>query len=346
MSTTAIATPVTPPATSPAAGALPADTAHALHLLRELVRIRRFEERAAELYRAEKVRGFLHLYIGEEAIAVGVMQALGPDDAIVSTYREHGHALARGMNARTIMAELYGKQEGYCQGRGGSMHLFDLDTRFYGGDAIVGSGLPLALGLALADHMQHRPRVTACFFGDGAVAEGAFHETLNMAALWHLPILFCCENNLYEMGTPLACQHSETNLAAKAAAYRLPACQVDGMNVEAVERAAHDAVQAIRDGAGPQFIEFLTYRFRSHSMFDPDPYRPHAEIAEWMQRCPIKTFTARLLGRHALDDAGLATIEAEVAREVDDAVAFAEAGTWEPVESLTRHVYSDGEAGR
>lgn len=346
MSTTSDVAPVATAAPAPASAASPADSAHALHLLHELVRIRRFEERCAELYRAEKIRGFLHLYIGEEAIAVGVIQALGPEDAIVSTYREHGHALVRGVSARAVMAELYGKQEGCSGGRGGSMHLFDAKTRFYGGHAIVASCLPVALGLALADHMQHRQHVTVCFFGDGAVAEGAFHETLNMAALWHLPILFCCENNLYEMGTPLACQHSETKLAAKAAAYRVPARVVDGMDVEAVEREAHEAVQAIRDGKGPQFVEFLTYRFRSHSMFDPDQYRSRTETAEWLQRCPIKTFTARLRERAVLDDTSMATIEADVLREVDDAVAFAEAGTWEPVESLTRHVYSSGGAGR
>ena len=344
MSTIA-STTMTAPQMPPSSTAAAPNAAHALHLLREMVRIRRFEERSAELYRAEKVRGFLHLYIGQEAIAAGVIQALGPDDAIVSNYREHGHALVRGLSARIVMAELFGKQEGCSHGRGGSMHLFDAKARFYGGSAVVGSYLPIALGLGLADHMQHRNRMTTCFFGDGAVAEGAFHETLNMAALWHLPILFCCENNLYEMGTPLAGQHSETNLAVKAAAYRMPARQVDGMDVEAVEQATREATEAIRAGKGPQFIEFLTYRFRSHSMFDPGEYRSRAEVAEWMQRCPIKTFTARLRERGVLDDAGLAAIEADVTREIDDAVAFAEAGTWEPVESLTRHVYSESKAG-
>ena len=346
MSTTIGATVSAEQAPVPARAEAPPASDHSLRLLHELIRIRRFEERAAELYRAEKVRGFLHLYIGEEAIATGVMQALAPDDAIVSNYREHGHALARGMSARLVMAELYGKQEGCSGGRGGSMHLFDAKARFYGGTAIVANGLPIALGLALADKMQHRRRVTACFFGDGAVAEGAFHETINMAALWQLPVFFCCENNLYEMGTPLARQESETNLAAKAAAYRVPARTVDGMDVEAVEAAARDAAQAIRGGQGPQFIEFLTYRFRSHSLFDPDPYRPRSEIAEWMERCPIRTFTARLRERKVLDDAGLAAIEADVAREIEDAVAFAEAGTWEPAETLTRNVYSASEPGR
>jgi pyruvate dehydrogenase E1 component alpha subunit len=322
-------------------GAQADDRVHALHLLSEMLRIRRFEERCADLYREEKIRGFLHLYIGEEAVAVGVMQALGPEDAIVATYREHGHALVRGVSARAIMAEMYGKQEGCSGGRGGSMHLFDRATRFYGGNAIVSGGLPLAIGLALADKLQHRTRVTACFFGDGAAAEGEFHETLNLAALWRLPVLFCCENNRYAMGTAIERAHSETHLALKAAAYRIPSWDVDGMDVEAVESAARRAADAVRGGEGPHFLELRTYRFRAHSMFDPELYRDKSEVEAWKQRCPVTTYTARLRQRGALDDAGLATIEESVAREVDDAVAFAESGTWEPVESLTRHVYSD-----
>src|SRR5512143_1024205 len=204
---------------------------YALHLLKEMLRIRRFEERCGELYQHEKIRGFLHLYIGEEAVAVGVMQALTSEDAIVATYREHGHALVRGVSARAIMAEMYGKQEGCSGGRGGSMHLFDVATRFYGGNAIVGGGLPLAIGLALADKLQHRARVTACFFGDGAVAEGEFHESLNLAALWRLPVLFCCENNRYAMGTALERAQSQTRLALKAASYEVPAWTIDGMDV-------------------------------------------------------------------------------------------------------------------
>ncbi|HEY7408043.1 MAG TPA: pyruvate dehydrogenase (acetyl-transferring) E1 component subunit alpha [Gemmatimonadaceae bacterium] len=312
-----------------------------LHLLREMLRVRRFEERCAELYKEEKIRGFLHLYIGEEAVAVGVLQALTAEDAIVATYREHGHALVRGMTARSIMAEMYGKQEGCSGGRGGSMHLFDATTRFYGGNAIVGGGLPLAAGLALADKMQKRERVTACFFGDGAVAEGEFHETLNLAALWKLPVLFCCENNLYAMGTALDRAQSETRLALKAAAYRIPSWDVDGMDVEAVERAARSAVAAIRAGEGPHFLELRTYRFRSHSMFDPDLYRPKSEVEEWQKRCPVATYTATLRDRGIVDDSALSEIESDVAREIADAVEYAEAGTWEPVETLTKHVYSD-----
>ncbi len=254
--------------------------------LAQMIRIRRFEERCADLYKVEKIRGFLHLYIGEEAVAVGVMRALRPEDAVVATYREHGHALARGVSAKAVMAEMFGKREGCSGGRGGSMHLFDAATRFFGGNAIVGGGLPLAIGLALADKMQDRGNVTACFFGDGAVAEGEFHESMNLAALWQLPVIFCCENNLYAMGTALARHQSETDLARKAAAYRVPAQAVDGMNVEAVEQAAQIACDAIRRGEGPRFLELRTYRFRAHSMFDPELYRDKVEVAEWMRRAP------------------------------------------------------------
>lgn len=319
---------------------------HALQLLRDMVRIRHFEERCADLYKEEKIRGFLHLYIGEEAIAVGVMQALTPDDAVVATYREHGHALVRGVSARSIMAEMYGKQEGCSGGRGGSMHLFDVQRHFYGGNAIVGGGLPIALGIALADKLQHRARVTACFFGDGAVAEGEFHETLNLAALWRLPILFCCENNQYAMGTALARAQAETNLALKASSYRIPAWDVDGMDVEAVERAAHEAAAAVRAGDGPYFLELRTYRFRAHSMFDPELYRERGEVEAWKKRCPIATYAAELKTRGALDDESLASIESDATREVDDAVAFAESATWEPIETLTRFVYSEAKVAK
>ena len=314
----------------------------ALARLRLMIRIRRFEERCADLYRAEKIRGFLHLYIGEEAIATGVMRCLEPNDNVVATYREHGHALARGVSARAIMAEMYGKQEGCSRGRGGSMHLFDAGTRFLGGNAIVGGGLPLAVGAALADKMRHRHQVTACFFGDGAVAEGEFHESMNLAALWRLPVLFLCENNLYAMGTALARHQSETDLAIKAASYRVPSWPVDGMDVEEVERAARDACTVIRDGDGPLFLELRTYRFRAHSMFDPELYRDKREVEAWLPRCPIATYTAKLRERGMVDDATLALIEADASAEVEDAVAFAEAGTWEPVEALTKWVYSPG----
>jgi pyruvate dehydrogenase E1 component alpha subunit len=317
------------------------DRERALHLLREMLRIRRFEERCVELYSAATIRGFVHLYIGEEAVAVGVMQSLTPTDAVVATYREHGHALARGVPAGEVMAEMYGKVEGASGGRGGSMHIFDAARRFYGGNAIVAGGLPVAGGLALADHMRGRAQVTACFFGEGAVAEGEFHETMNLAALWRLPVLFCCENNLYAMGTALARSEAETDLTVKAAAYGMPARAVDGMDVEAVAEAAHEACEEIRAGGGPVFLELRTYRFRAHSMYDPERYRSHEEVEAWRHRDPISLLTASLSERGLLRPGDVEEIEAAVAAEVDDAVAFAEAGTLEPVADLTRFVHSE-----
>jgi pyruvate dehydrogenase E1 component alpha subunit len=316
---------------------------HGLRLLHEMLRIRRFEEKCAELYSAGKIRGFLHLYIGEEAVAVGAMQALQPDDAVVATYREHGHALARGIAMDRLMAEMYGKQEGCSRGRGGSMHVFDAPTRFYGGNAIVGGGFPIAVGLALADKMQHRPRVTACFFGDGAVAEGEFHESLNLAALWKLPVLFLCENNLYAMGTRLERAQAQTDLAARARSYLVPAEPIDGMDVTAVERAARRAAAAVRSGEGPAFLELRTYRFRAHSMFDAELYRDKSEVERWKQRDPLATFTAALEQQGLATDALLAAIGVSVADEVDQAVQFAEAGTWEPVADLLADVQTPGE---
>jgi len=313
---------------------------HALELLRDMLRIRRFEEKCAELYSATKIRGFLHLYIGQEAIAAGVMRALEPRDAVVATYREHGHALARGIPMTRLMAEMYGKAEGCCRGRGGSMHIFDAATRFYGGNAIVAGALPLAVGLALAEKLRSRNAVTACFFGEGAVAEGEFHESLNLAALWKLPVLFLCENNLYAMGTALARSESETHIARKAQSYNLPAATIDGMDVLAVEAAAAAAVEAIRGDGGPRFLEFATYRFRPHSMFDAELYRDKAEVEEWKKRGPIVTFVAKLKETGLLRDADLASIEAEVEREIAAAVEFAENGTWEPLDDLSRDVYT------
>jgi pyruvate dehydrogenase E1 component alpha subunit len=317
------------------------DRALAVSLLKDMLRIRRFEEKCAELYSAGKIRGFLHLYIGEEAVAAGALRAFGPEDAILATYREHGHALVRGIPAGAVMAEMYGKVEGCSRGRGGSMHIFDAKTRFYGGNAIVAGGLPLAAGFALADKLMRRPRVTACFFGEGAVAEGEFHESLNLAELWKVPALFLCENNLYAMGTALERSEADTDLCEKARSYKVPARSVDGMNVIAVMEATAQAAAAARAGGGPQFIEFRTYRFRAHSMFDAELYRTKAEVEQWKPRCPILTFTNRLKAEGLIDDPALAAIEADVADEIARAVAFAEAGSWEPVEDLARHVYTE-----
>ena len=309
-----------------------------------MIRIRRFEEKCAELYSASKIRGFLHLYIGEEAVAVGTMQALEPDDAVVATYREHGHALIRGVPASGIMAEMYGKQDGCSRGRGGSMHLFDASHRFYGGNAIVGGGLPVAVGLALADKLQGRSRVTACFFGEGAVAEGEFHESMNLAALWKLPVLFCCENNLYAMGTALKRSESEVDLCLKASSYEIPAWPVDGMDVVACEQAARRAALAVRAGEGPCFVEFRTYRFRAHSMFDPQLYRDKQEVETWKHRDPILLYQKTLQEGGLLSDADVKRIEDEAAAEVTRAVEFAEAAAWEPIDTLTKFVYSEKKA--
>ena len=312
-----------------------------LRLLREMLRIRCFEDRCVQLYGEQKIRGFLHLYNGEEAVAVGVMQALAPQDAIVSTYREHGHAIARGVSMDAIMAELFGKRTGASRGRGGSMHIFDAATRFYGGNAIVGGGLPLAVGLALAEKLQQRAAIAACFFGEGAAAEGEFHESLNLAALWRLPVLFLCENNLYAMGTALALSESETDIHMKARSYRMHAESVDGMDVLAVEEAARAAVARIRGGEGPVFLELRTYRFRAHSMFDAQLYRDRKEVEEWQKKGPIITLTTRLKAASLMTEEDYQRLEGEARAEVEAAVRFAEGSEWEPTGDLERFVYAE-----
>jgi pyruvate dehydrogenase E1 component alpha subunit len=330
-----------PPPAGSEPGPVPYALDLALGLLADMVRVRRLEEKSAELYGAGKIRGFLHLYVGEEAVAAGAIRALGADDNVVATYREHGHALLRGTPMGAIMAEMYGKQEGCSRGRGGSMHLFDAKARLYGGNAIVGGGLPLAAGLALADHLQQRAgRVTACFFGEGAVAEGAFHESMNLAALWRLPVLFCCENNLYAMGTALERSESQTDLCVKAAAFGVHTLKADGMDVVAVHEAATRGHAHVAAGNGPCFIEFLTYRFRAHSMFDPELYRDKAEVAQWKTRGPIHTYSARLKAQGMLTEERFLEIDRAAEEEVARAVAFAEAGTWEPVEDLARDLHA------
>jgi pyruvate dehydrogenase E1 component alpha subunit len=314
---------------------------HLHQLYRQMLRIRRFEAKCVELYQAQKIRGFLHLYDGEEAVAVGVTAALQPHDAVVSTYRDHGHALAHGVSMNSILAEMLGKLQGCCRGRGGSMHLFDRSRRFFGGNAIVGGGLPLAAGIALADQRLRQGSVTACFFGEGAVGEGVFHETLNLAALWKLPLLLVCENNLYAMGVPLADAEVETDIRRKAQAYRLPAEQVDGMDPVQMETAAQRAVQHIRAGGGPCFLEARTYRFRAHSMFDTQAYRTRDEVEGWKQHDPLLRLRAWMQANHELSAAEAEHIDADVAAEIEAAVRFAEAGTLEPVEELERFVLMD-----
>jgi len=316
-------------------------TDHRLELFRQMLRVRRFEERCVELYSGGSIRGFLHLYIGEEAVATGVISQLRPTDAIVATYRDHGHALVRGLSMRSIMAEMFGKADGCSRGRGGSMHLFDSATRFYGGNAIVAGGLPVAAGLALADRMSGREQVTVCFFGEGAVAEGEFHETMNLASLWKLPVLFCCENNLYAMGTALDRSEADTDLAVKATGYAMAAWSVDGMDVEATEVAARRAIDMVRSGGGPVFLELKTYRFRAHSMYDPDRYRDPAEIERWKERDPITMLEVRLRDDGLLDDSALEQLDADIGAEIDDAVSFAESAAPAPLDELSRWVYSD-----
>ncbi|MHC0053066.1 pyruvate dehydrogenase (acetyl-transferring) E1 component subunit alpha [Actibacterium sp. D379-3] len=312
--------------------------AHVLDLLKGMIRIRRFEDKCAELYTHEKIRGFLHLYDGEEAVAMGVIPVLGPDDRIVATYREHGHALARGVPMDAVMAEMYGKAGGCSGGRGGSMHIFDAGRNFYGGNAIVGGGLPLAAGLGLNDRMRGTDHVTACFFGEGAVAEGEFHETMNLAQLWRLPVLFICENNGYAMGSALARTEAETDIHARAAAYGIASEQVDGMDVVAVEAATRRALDSIRETGKPYFLECVTYRFRAHSMFDAQLYRDKTEVEEWRKQGPIVRFQDWLLKNKLIRDADIDAIIDSVDAEIAQAVAFAEASDWEPLETLTAHV--------
>jgi pyruvate dehydrogenase E1 component alpha subunit len=307
--------------------------------LRQMLRIRRFEEACAELYGAGKIRGFLHLYIGEEAIAAGALPELRADDSVLATYREHGHAIVRGVPMGAVMAEMFGKREGCSRGRGGSMHLFDAGRRFFGGSAIVAGALPMAVGFALAEALRGTDRIAACFFGEGAVAEGEFHESANLAALWRLPLLLLCENNLYAMGTALSRSESNTDLCTKARGYGMRAESVDGMDVVAVRDMTRKAAAHARSGEGPMFVEFRTYRFRAHSMFDAELYRSKAEVEEWKRRDPIALLTARAA------DAGFAldadALEREVASELQAAIAFAEAGTLEPLEDLTRDVVAE-----
>jgi pyruvate dehydrogenase E1 component alpha subunit len=310
-----------------------------------MVRIRRFEERCAELYGQGKIRGFLHLYIGEEAVAVGTLQAIRPEDAVVATYREHGHALARGIPARALMAEMFGKATGASRGRGGSMHVFDARTRFYGGNAIVGGGLPLAVGVALADRLRGEKRVTACFFGDGALAEGEFHESMNLAALWRLPVLFLCENNRYAMGTAVERHQAQLDLVLKAKGYAVPGESVDGMDVLAVEAAARRAAGYVRTGEGPFFLEARTYRFRAHSAYDPELYREKEEVERWRGRDPIPALERVLVEAGLARPADLDRIREEASAEVEDAIAFAEASPWEPVEDLLRDVVAPERGG-
>jgi len=313
---------------------------YGLFLFKQMLLIRRFEEKAAEMYTREKIRGFLHLYVGEEAVASGVIGVLSPEDYVLSTYREHGHALARGIDPRLIMAEMYGKSEGCSHGRGGSMHLFEKSFNFFGGNAIVAGHLPLALGMALAIKKQHKANICCCFFGEGAAAEGEFHEVMNLAALWQVPLLLVCENNLYAMGTAVKYSHAITNLEIKGAGYGIEALAVDGMDVRAVARAAGEAAEKVRKTGRPYFLVCNTYRFRAHSMFDAELYREKHEVEEWKKRDPINRLRDELMAQKLVSEDDLQQVKQEVEDLIRVAVDFAEAGTWEPVSDLYKHVYS------
>lgn len=320
------------------------DAEKARNLLFQMLLMRKFEEKSAEMYTKEKIRGFLHLYIGEEAVATGVIQALKPEDYVLGTYREHAHALARGVEPGTIMAEMYGKQEGCSRGRGGSMHLFDKEKNFYGGNAIVSGHLPMATGMALASKKLKKENITVCFFGEGAAAEGEFHEALNLAALWKVPVLFVCENNLYAMGTALRYTHSVIEIEKKGPAYGIGSAAVDGMDLLSVMEAANKAVDQVRSSGTPFLLVCNTYRFRAHSMFDAELYRDKAEVEEWKKRDPIPPFREYLLKENLIDEAQLQEMEERLKEEIQKAVDFAEAGTWEPEEDLSRYVYSENPA--
>jgi pyruvate dehydrogenase E1 component subunit alpha len=313
-----------------------------LELYRRMTLIRRFEDRTAEMYARGKITGFCHLYAGEEAVAVGSIYALYDKDYVVSTYREHGHCLAKGSPPRKVMAELFGKETGLSHGRGGSMHLFDPNLRFMGGYAIVGGGLPLAVGLGLSIAYKEEPEVVCCFFGDGALPQGAFHESLNMASLWKLPVIFICENNFYGMGTMVQNAICQQDLYKFAEPYKMPGVRVDGMDVLAVYQATIEATARAREGEGPSLIEAVTYRYRGHSMSDPAEYRSKREERIWQERDPIKTLRRRLLGERRVAESRLEAIERDVNAIIDDAIRFADESAEPPISELTGNVYVEG----
>jgi pyruvate dehydrogenase E1 component alpha subunit len=311
-------------------------------LLEQMLLIRRFEEKAAEMYALGKIGGFLHLYIGQEAVAVGAISTLRPDDYAIAGYREHGHALAKGADPRRVMAELFGRRDGVSKGKGGSMHMFDREINFLGGHAIVGGYLPIAAGVGFAIRYEERDRVILCFFGDGSVPQGEFHESLNLASLWKLPVVFICENNRYAMGTAIQRALAQTDISRYAQAYAMPGEACDGMDVRAVRDCVGRAVARARETKTPTLVEARTYRFRGHSMRDPAAavYRTKDEVEEEKQRDPIALFRERLLGERALDETGWQALAERVEARVTDAVAFADASPEPPAEWLTQDVYA------
>ena len=311
-------------------------------LYRQMQLIRAFEERCNVEYKRQNIKGFLHLYVGEEAVAVGAISTLREDDYVITSYRDHGHALARGMEPNVVMAELFGKVNGSSGGKGGSMHLFDVSRGFMGGHAIVAGQLPLAVGLALAAKIRKEDRVVMCFFGDGAVAEGEFHESLNFASLWKLPVVFLLENNLYGMGTQVErARAGGRDIFNAAEAYSIPALQINGQDVLEVREAASEAIQKVRSGEGPAFVEAMTYRFRGHSVADPQAYRERVEVDEWRsQNDPINNFRSTILAQDIIEETELEGIDKQVAEVVDEAVRFADESPEPSIDSLFDNVYA------
>lgn len=307
-------------------------------LLEQMILIRRFEEKAAELYGKEKIRGFLHLYNGQEAVAAGVLHHRRAEDRVISTYREHGHALASGVEPRKIMAELFGKAEGCNGGRGGSMHLFDIGKNFFGGNAIVGSHIPIAVGMALADKKLNRDKITFCFFGEGAVAEGIFHEAMNLASLMKVPALFILENNLYAMGTHISFTHADSDFSVKARGYGMEYFEADGMNPEAVAEKTAEALEKIRLEKKPALVVFNTYRFRAHSMFDAELYRTKGETEQWKLKDPLIVFPEKLKESGLTDESRINELYLKADRIIEDAVNYAESGHYEAPEDLTKYL--------
>ena len=312
----------------------------AIELYRQMLLIRRFEEKSAEAYVAGKIGGFCHLYIGQEAVGVGSISAIRKDDYVLASYREHGLALAKGMTARSIMAELFGKATGCSKGKGGSMHMFDKELGFLGGHAIVGGQIALATGTAFATKYQGTDQVTLCYFGEAAVNQGAFHESLNMAQLWKLPCIYICENNQYGMGTSLARAMSLSDISKKACAYEMASEFVDGMDVLAVREATLRAVERARKDYLPTLLEIRTYRFMGHSMSDPGNYRTRAEIEKYQERDPIKLFSATLVEQKIADEKALEEIDRKVREEVEDSLKFADGSPLPDPEELYTDVYA------
>jgi len=315
------------------------EKAKMIEMYRKMLEIRHFEEKVYDLYGQNLVPGTIHLYAGQEAVAVGVCANLRRDDYITSTHRGHGHSIAKGAQLNRVMAEILGKKTGYCRGKGGSMHIADFSIGMLGATAVVGAGIPVAAGAGLSIKLRKTDQVVACFFGEGASNQGTFHEGINMAAIWNLPVLFVCENNLYAMGTRQSRVMAIENVADRAAAYGIPGIVVDGNDVMAVYEAAREAVERVRGGKGPMLMECKTYRHKGHSRFDPATYRPKEEVEEWLKRDPIARFRARLLKMKTLTEEEADKIEQEVVAVVEDAVKFALESPYPAPEEALEHVY-------